>query len=737
MHCKFLLLFFLFGLTPVFAQNANHCGLDTYRDHQIKAHPEFLELSKRIELHTQDFVERQKKEPKKAAEIVTIPVVVHVVHTKDNPATNVSAEKIKSQIEALNRDFRRLNEDTANILEEFKHLAADIEVEFCLATRDPNGFPTTGITRTETEKDRFFVETNDVKSDEAGGKDPWPYEDYLNIWVCGNLCSTFAGCGILGYGTPPFLSTPETDGIAVQYNFFGMTQPVNAAYNQGRTAVHEVGHWLNLRHTWGNGSDNSDCNGDDAVEDTPRLDGPTYGCSPNRRNSCVDEGEVDPFDMAENYMDYRNDACLNLFTEGQKMRMRAVFDEGGFRESILSSMGCMSVEQGIDDIRIIATSTPNNIDDVCAIFYPTFSVENFGTKPLVSFDIDYSLDGIAYNFAWEGLIESLKSSTITLPLLQIQNESVEHELIINVSNPNGQEDFNSENNELIVQFESVPPSNKGLDFSEDFQIPFGFPFPPIGWKVVNIDNDFDHRFQKNTEAGYGDLESAYVPNFDVDASYIGEIDELISPSINLTSVFDSLYLQFFYAYTSKGEGTISDTLEVLLSIDCGETFFSLRKIFGGELITTDPTIEAFVPMEGQWKEVQVSLLPYQSFTNVSLKIRQIRGSGNSLYIDHINLLSGLTDIETIIPKEPKMTLTAYPNPVRKQTIIELSELPINQNLQLSISNKAGQVVYQKSFETNTSQQIIELPVEDFSHGMYIVSLQTNNQSVHTKLLIAN
>ncbi len=732
-QCLLLLVLFFSTSFLLFSQNTHKCGFDDYRNHQIQQNPQYLDSWENIEAFTQKYVEEHRQNKKKVAEVLTIPVVVHVVHTANRPASNISEAKIYSQIEALNRDFRKMNADTTNISPEFHHLLADIEIEFCLATRDPNDLPTTGITRTETQEERFFVETDEIKSSETGGKDPWPYDQYLNMWVCYNICSTFGGCGILGYATPPNSGTTERDGVVIQYNFFGETQPVSSAFNRGRTAVHEIGHWLNLSHVWGNGADNSNCNRDDFVDDTPIVNGPNYGCPSVPPNTCQ-EDTLDMVDMTENYMDYSNDACLNMFTLGQKLRMRAMFEEGGFRASLLESKGCVPVDQGMDDVRLVALSQPTDSDVICSVFQPQFTVQNFGTEPLIFFTVDYELNGENHSYVWAGLIESLKSEVITLPPLQVDNNSTDNLLVILITEPNGREDYNIADNATFVNFQSVPPANETISFVESFQTPPGFPFPPIGWGIFNSDNDFDYRFKKSTDAGYGDTESAYMPNFESNASYIGEIDEIISPAIDFEGEFDSLYLQFFYAYTSMGEGTISDTLEILVSADCGETYTSVHKFFGEELITADPIAEVFVPMEGQWREGLVNLIDFKDFRNVNLKIRQIRGTGNDLYVDDINLLSGLTAIEGNVLQN-QVSIHTFPNPVRDKTIIELSNLPSNQNVQLSISNKAGQVVFTQTIRSVNGQKTLEIPVNQFDSGMYVISLNSSHQSSHSKFIV--
>lgn len=253
------------------------------------------------------------------APVFTIPVVVHVLYSND--IQNIGDEQVKSGIEALNRDFRRLNSDSINTPSAFKSLAADTRIEFVLATADPAGRSTNGINRKRTSVTEWKMDDK-IKMGAHGGVDAWDTKSYLNIWV-GNMRS------LLGYASAPG-SSADKDGVVITTNAFGLTN-VRAPYDLGRTTVHEVGHWLGLRHIWGD----SYC-GDDGIHDTPRQGNFTAGCPKGFRTSC-ENGPAG--DMYMNYMDFTDDACMNLFTEGQKDRMRALFVTGGPRAGLLLSRG--------------------------------------------------------------------------------------------------------------------------------------------------------------------------------------------------------------------------------------------------------------------------------------------------------------------------------------------------------------------------------------------------------------
>lgn len=344
-YLLFLVLFSLGFSQFTYAQERN-CAAMPVLDRLLEQDPAMRQRMEQIERFTQQYIERGVE--LRAETVVTIPVVVHVVY--NTSAQNISAAQVQSQIQVLNEDFRRLNADRTNTPADFQPVAADIGVEFCLASVDPAGNPTSGITRTSTTKTSFG--TNDaVKFDAQGGKNAWPADQYLNIWVC------VIGGGILGYAQFPG-GAAATDGVVIDYRYFGTTGTASAPFDLGRTATHEVGHWLNLRHIWGDGP----CQFDDFVDDTPAAGGPNYTgapCTYPGPNSCTGKGKDkgnDLPDMFQNYMDYSDDGCMNLFTFGQRDRMQALFAPGGDRAGLLHSIGCGGTppateicDNGIDD----------------------------------------------------------------------------------------------------------------------------------------------------------------------------------------------------------------------------------------------------------------------------------------------------------------------------------------------------------------------------------------------------
>jgi hypothetical protein len=257
--------------------------------------------------------------------IIYIPVVVHVLYHL--PEHNISNAQVISQIEALNRDFGLSNDNRHAIPAAFQHLAADTRIRFCLARVDPMGRPSTGIVRKYTNVNPFMGD-DAMKFSSAGGSDVWNPDHYLNIWVCNMFGRS------LGYASVPGFQR-ELDGIVVNWDVFGTVGNLRAPYNEGRTATHEVGHWMGLKHIWGDAF----CASDD-VDDTPRQKSYNNGC-PNypKVSDCSLDGHGDMF---MNYMDLTDDGCMSMFTHGQKIKMRSVFAIGGLRNEMLNAFQCDS-----------------------------------------------------------------------------------------------------------------------------------------------------------------------------------------------------------------------------------------------------------------------------------------------------------------------------------------------------------------------------------------------------------
>ena len=236
-------------------------------------------------------------------EAIYIPVVVHILWRTNNEY--VSDETVLSQIDALNRDFNAQNQDLKKVPVEFKSLIGNVGIHFCLAAKDTLGKPTTGILRKQIT-DSTLVLSEKVFYTKLGGSDAWNTEKYLNIWVVNT------GKNLGGLASYPNQTVPEKTGVIIHPKYFGIND--NLKYGMGRVATHEIGHFLGLKHTW---ADDDKCETDDNVEDTPLQKRAYFGCPSYPQKGCSES------EMFMNFMDYVNDPCMIMFTEGQKKRMLA------------------------------------------------------------------------------------------------------------------------------------------------------------------------------------------------------------------------------------------------------------------------------------------------------------------------------------------------------------------------------------------------------------------------------
>jgi len=325
---SFLLFFFVF-LTGVLNTSAQRiCGSSDYKAALLHADPSLNEVFQNVEKQIASVHSRNGSVVSRdttASEIINIPVVIHLLYKND--AENISDAQIKSQIDALNNDFNFLNIDRANTPDAFKAFSGNARIKFCLAQVDPQGRRTTGINRKYTNTG-VFTPDDGMKMVAKGGVAAWDSKHYLNIWVC-KLTSRS-----LGYATPPGASA-DKDGVVIAYDVFGTVGNLRAPFNKGRTATHEVGHWLGLIHIWGD----THC-GSDQVDDTPTQQSYNFGCQSFPKISTCSPNKNG--DMFMNFMDFTNDACMNMFTTGQVNRMRAIFAKNGIRNAFLSAFACDS-----------------------------------------------------------------------------------------------------------------------------------------------------------------------------------------------------------------------------------------------------------------------------------------------------------------------------------------------------------------------------------------------------------
>lgn len=332
-----------------------NCGAMEHLAEQLQQDPGMLQRMEAIERHTEQY---QRGDQVQFRAVITIPVVFHIVHNGQAVGTgeNVSDAVVQAQLDQLNQDYRKLNSDAGLVPSIFQGVHADTEIQFCLAQRKPDGTATTGINRINGGR------TSWTRTQIEGSLKPtsiWDRNQYLNVW---SLKFGGADASLLGYAQFPG-GTASTDGVVVLFSSMGSVAnpyPGGGSYARGRTLTHEVGHWLNLRHIWGDAT----C-GNDQVADTPVHNTSNGGC-PTYPHLSTCSGT--PVEMTMNYMDYTYDACMYMFTAGQKTRMQAVLAAGGSRVSLASSPGCTppsgggtcGTPSGLNATSITATSATLN-----------------------------------------------------------------------------------------------------------------------------------------------------------------------------------------------------------------------------------------------------------------------------------------------------------------------------------------------------------------------------------------
>lgn len=295
------------------------CGFNEILDRQSKTDTSLIQRFVKTNQVLTEAVRNNENIISTRNEII-IPTVIHIVWSR--PEENINDLIVLEQIDILNHDFNSENKDLANVPIEFQSLIAQTGIRFCLASKDPRGMPTSGIVRVKTKEEAIGTKDNLFFSD-LGGSDAWDTKSYLNIWIANT------GEFLTGFGTFPDQVKAEKQGVVVHPKYFGKN--TSSRYNLGRVTVHEVGHYLGLNHLWDN---NSNCDTDDGVPDTPFQQLGYTGCPTHPQTSC---GSID---MYMNFMDYVDDDCMVMFTQGQMERMIATLNI--YRPKLIDSqVGCI------------------------------------------------------------------------------------------------------------------------------------------------------------------------------------------------------------------------------------------------------------------------------------------------------------------------------------------------------------------------------------------------------------
>jgi hypothetical protein len=620
-----------------------------------------------------------------------IPVVVHVIHngTPVGEASNIPNSQIFEQIRILNEDFRRLNADANRTPAEFLPVAADSNIEFVLAKQDPNGLPTTGIIRLQGTKTTYSPDDANL----IGTLSQWNPEEYLNLWVV-PLVSPY-----IGYASFPISSLPGlnftpfpviTDGVTIDYRFMGTGGNASAS-SKGRTATHEVGHYLGLRHIWGDGG----CGVDDFVLDTPEQDNSNNICNANpSRFSCGSNN------MIQNYMDYTPDPCMNLFTKGQVERFNVVLANSPRRATLVNNRATKEPVLSERDLSLSRIIQPT--DALCeSTVSPMVEVQNTGKAVITSATIELKIN----NQLIENKRFVLNLKTGEKAILELTSQTLNGDVNtfdFSITQVNDQPDFNLENNS-----KSSDPVRQG-----QLALPFTYDLTsfPSRWIIRNPDESLT--WQKTTVTLDGIAESAiFIRHYEYEAQ--GQLDYIISPQIDLNQ-FPNAQLVFEVAHAPYNQNGFQDELMIAIAPDCSFDFDLINapyKKSGTRLQTSAPTLDEFIPISStQFRTELVNLSKFKSLGKIRIAFISKNSYGNNFYIKNIRLIP-----QEEFKYDMKVLGVITPTPIsagnHTDEVIRVSNtgnLPVSRFLFTRNTNNSGNRIFVASGATIKPGETVDL-----------------------------
>lgn len=675
--------------SSLWSQNIIKCHTDEYQAERELADATIATRRAEAEAAIQSKIASFQKDGAESV-LNTIPVVVHIMYATSDD--NITDEQVHDALAVLNEDMRKLNADASNVRSIFAGVQADMEVEFKLAKIDPSGNCTNGITRTHTPLS--LAANNNVKALNA-----WPNNKYLNIWVV-NFIDRNAPPGslILGYSAFPYNGIPATeDGIVIRHDQMGR---IGTAVSNGRTLTHEVGHWLNLYHTFQSG-----CNGGDQCADTPPVASASSGCNYNQ-NTCSNDSP-DLVDMIENYMDYSNDVCMNTFTQDQKTRAKAVLGISYMRGNITSAANLVAT--GVNQTSY--TCDP----DAEFYFNKTYICEG---ESMTFYD-NSAYAGTATK-SWEFIngsnVQTASGDSVTIAFTNPGDYTVK--LTINA---NGKSDTETQQGAFRVW------QTNNSYYTNQFAADFETNLPNATWLAEDVDAD-GVTWETTDYAKQAGLKSVYVHNFN---AISGGQDELISAPIVLNNV-PSATLKFHYA-SSRINSNTGDQLRIWVSKDCGETWILRRFLNAAALMTTSNFVTSdFYPKSNEWVQTTVGLNPDITAPYILVKFQFLGGGGNNFFLDNAFIDFGIGIEEQALDFNNNFLV---PNPASTTSDVYFS-MNNSGNIEFSVIDLQGREVFNsglKNFEAGDHQY--SLPVYQWNAGVYFVRMTGTNGSNTMKLVV--
>lgn len=699
------LLIFLLLSTFIYAQTTTEeirCGTVKHQQYLKEKYPNQTETTLEFENWLADEIQKRAKEnssSEKGNPVVTIPVVFHVLHSGQpiGPGINLENKYIYANLQQLNNDFRRKVGTSGH---NTHPAGADTEIEFCLAVEDPNGnpMPEIGINRINGFASGFGAlpyypqQLDDVIKPAT----IWDPNRYLNVWITDLAVTLGIGNFPTSSGLPGIPGTPtpgNSDGVVLSYTIVGSTilqQPQGAPVNYGRILSHEVGHFLGLRHTNGDAA----C-GDDFCSDTPQVDYLSYGC-PNK--STCDGSQ----DMVENYMDYTDGNCKNIFTEDQKTRMQTVLAASPRRVSLTTSTVCTGVTPDAPIANFGATNPRS-----CVFPYTIQFQDASSGFPAAS----------SWNWSFPG--GSPSTSTLQNPIVTYNSNGV-HDATLIVSNGIGSDTI------VLLDYVNINPKGIPTPVLEDFESPF---FPPDEWTIYSKDGHsppFAYSWEHINTVGNNSSSSMHMKFYYFflnDEIY----DDITLPGMDLSNNSNT-QLTFDVAYPDP-DTYISDTLEILVSVNCGATYTSIYKNFGANLASAPLPSGEFFPSSNEWKQEVIDLSPYDGLPNVSFIFRAHAGAFNNMYIDNINVFENVSTSQDEAQK--LSTFEVFPNPTTGIVSVQL-QVDQSTDINVRIINSLGQEVINEQ-QRITGSFSKEYDLRHLALGVYFIQITDGKQTFSKKL----
>ena len=691
---KIFTIVFILCLIKTYSQEHLHCGSDKTRTKLFKSHPE---VRNRLEQQA-----KKKSIHASSSTIYTIPVVFHILHKYG--AENISDAQVLDAMEILNRDFAKQNSDTTFIIPSFKNIADSTGIYFKLATIDPNGNCTNGIIRHFDSNTDWDIDVPNIYSY------TWDPTKYMNVYIVKSILLYGDPNAAAGYTYTPgswYAGDPE-DAIVVIHSYIGSIG-TGSEYTS-RVLTHEVGHWLNLEHTFGWGEAGSgDCNTDDYVDDTPTSAG-FIGC-PNVNNpssyQICNPGVDENF---QNYMDYSY--CNQMFTHDQATRMRdALLDNISGRDNLWS----------VSNLTATGVTTPAQL---CHADFKSSNTTNTVCEGNSLTFTNLSWNGVPTSYNWNFPGGSPATSIAVSPVVTYNTAGV-YNVSLTISNSSGTISTTK------TGYVTVNPSAAvyaNTVYSESFE---NTSIPNTDWKVRNRESDPITWVQTSAAAATGSKSVRIVNSTDAE----GFVDELISPSLNIDSIAGiNPQLTFKVAHAQKTSQS-ADKLQVFVSIDCGINWVLRKTISGTNLSTAGIQSSSFVPTTSQWVQQSVSLAGYSTQHNLFIMFRFTSDGGNNIYIDDINI-SGTSTASIDEENSDSFDFTIYPNPTDKNATISLT-LTEKQSVNLEVTDITGRkLVTPFSGEMNVGENNIEILKNNvLSKGVYFVVVSTKNKRFTKKMVI--